>query len=523
MTNGSNEYVNIIWPIQTILSGKLFKEKCPVSVLTDTNGVIKVLPPKTAEEILARERERKARTTLLMDLPEDHLVKFYEMTDAKEMWDAIKSRFCENDELKKMQNCPQLDHEDLEHLDEFDLEEMDLKWQVAMISMRMKKFYKKTGRKLQFDAKEPVSQWRNKDSRRRDIWNTGNKDKENRRRSGKQEDSKALVTLDGEGVDWTSHSEDEQENYALMACSSSGSDTEREQLGDASIEIQAYTQALKKVEAQLVAHQQSQLCQMSARDKVGLSEETHKSMPEPVVNEPKVVSQPKVWLDAPIIEEYESDSEDEHVSLPTKEQETPSFAFINTVKHVKTPRQTVKEQNTYSQSPKPDKKDCSGLMSKKLGLGYGYTKKACFVCGSFCHLIRDCDFHEKRMAKQAELNNRMSKGSGQREIRPVWNNVQRLNHQNQFVPKAVLTRTGKIQVNTARTSVLTSTIPIIPFQPVLLMKDTSKDMHVEAIKLEAVSASHKLSTTCRYATYTASADDIGNTVLLLDIQLLDYT
>ncbi|GJS60544.1 hypothetical protein Tco_0655328 [Tanacetum coccineum] len=36
------------------------------------------------------------------------------------------------------------------------IEEMDLKWQVAMISMRIKKFYKKTGRKLQFDAKEPV-------------------------------------------------------------------------------------------------------------------------------------------------------------------------------------------------------------------------------------------------------------------------------------------------------------------------------------------------------------------------------
>ncbi|GKF96955.1 hypothetical protein Tco_0292776, partial [Tanacetum coccineum] len=34
----------------------------------------------------------------------------------------------------------------------------------------------------------------------------------------------------------------------------------------------------------------------------------------------------------------------------------------------------------------------------------------------------------------------------------VWNNVQRVNHQNQFVPKAVLTRTGKIQVNKARTS-----------------------------------------------------------------------
>ncbi|GJW46756.1 ribonuclease H-like domain-containing protein [Tanacetum coccineum] len=182
------------------------------------------------------------------------------------------------------------------------------------------------------------------------------------------------------------------------------------------------------------------------------SEETHESMPVPVDNGPKVVNEPKVWSDAPIIEEYESDSEDEHVSLPTKEQEIPSFAFINTDKHVKTPRQTVIEQNTCSQSSKPDKKDCSGLMSKKLGLGFGYTKKACFVCGSFSHLIRDCDFHEKRMAKQAELNNRMSKGSSQREIRPVWNNVQRMNHQNQFVPKAVLTRTGKIPVNTARTS-----------------------------------------------------------------------
>ncbi|GJR50091.1 hypothetical protein Tco_1400612, partial [Tanacetum coccineum] len=235
----------------------------PVSITTDTSGQIKVLPPRTAEEIVARERERKARTTLLMALPEDHLAKFHKMTDAKEMWDAIKSRFGGNDESKKMQkyilkqqfegfsvsnteglhkgydrfqsllsqleihragvstedankkflrslpshflvlmicigvdtlsfddfstnevsttysvpnlsgqnskfeqtssysllanqsSCPQLDHEDLEQIDEYDLEEMDLKWQVAMISMRMKKFYKKTGRKLQFDAKEP--------------------------------------------------------------------------------------------------------------------------------------------------------------------------------------------------------------------------------------------------------------------------------------------------------------------------------------------------------------------------------
>ncbi|GKF65600.1 hypothetical protein Tco_0192117, partial [Tanacetum coccineum] len=56
------------------------------------------------------------------------------------------------------------------------------------------------------------------------------------------------------------------------------------------------------------------------------------------------------------------------------------------------------------------------------------------------------------MAKQAELNNRMRKESSQREIRPIWNNVQRVNHRNQFVPTIVLTRTGKILVSIARAS-----------------------------------------------------------------------
>ncbi|GJS29282.1 ribonuclease H-like domain-containing protein [Tanacetum coccineum] len=96
---------------------------------------------------------------------------------------------------------------------------MDLKWQVAMISMRMKKFYKKTRRKLQFDAKEPVgfdktkvecfnchNTWHfarecrskgNQESRRRDAGNTGYKAKDNGRRPRKQEEpnSGILVAL----------------------------------------------------------------------------------------------------------------------------------------------------------------------------------------------------------------------------------------------------------------------------------------------------------------------------------------
>nr|GFA80304.1 ribonuclease H-like domain-containing protein [Tanacetum cinerariifolium] len=63
-----------------------------VSITTYSNGMIKVLPPKTAEEVVAREKEKKARTTLRMALQEDHLEKFYKMADAKEMFQTLLSQ-----------------------------------------------------------------------------------------------------------------------------------------------------------------------------------------------------------------------------------------------------------------------------------------------------------------------------------------------------------------------------------------------------------------------------------------------
>ncbi|GKA05877.1 putative ribonuclease H-like domain-containing protein [Tanacetum coccineum] len=307
--------------------------------------------------------------------------------------------------LANQSSCPQLDHEDLEQLDEFDLEEIDLKWQGILLE----------------SAKG------NQDSRRRDAWNSGNKDG---RRSGKQEDSKALVTIDEEGVDWTSHSE-EEEDYALMACNNSGSDTEIDL--DDKTDVLTYKELLRdamKEKEDLKAkvekwHNSSKNLsklintQMSENDKFGLgygdhrydgilsyenevlqsvfkgkesnfenpplydrfvtarginvvpppmtgnympsgpdieidysqftygpkqtqpsksetqtskfdtcesniSTETPKLVSKPVVNESNVACQLKVWSDAPIIEEYESDSEDEYVSIPTKEQETPT-------------------------------------------------------------------------------------------------------------------------------------------------------------------------------------------------------
>ncbi|GKC28871.1 ribonuclease H-like domain-containing protein [Tanacetum coccineum] len=53
-------------------------------------------------------------------------------------------------------NALQLDSEDLEQIDADDLEEMNLKWQMAMLTMSVKRFIKKTGRKLDLNSKETV-------------------------------------------------------------------------------------------------------------------------------------------------------------------------------------------------------------------------------------------------------------------------------------------------------------------------------------------------------------------------------
>ncbi|GJY14638.1 zinc finger, CCHC-type containing protein [Tanacetum coccineum] len=47
---------------------------------------------------------------------------------------------------------PQLVHEDLEQLHDDDLEEIDLKWNMALLSMRARKFYQRTGRKIIIDG-----------------------------------------------------------------------------------------------------------------------------------------------------------------------------------------------------------------------------------------------------------------------------------------------------------------------------------------------------------------------------------
>ncbi|GKB42538.1 putative ribonuclease H-like domain-containing protein, partial [Tanacetum coccineum] len=155
-----------------------------------------------------------------------------------------------------------------EQIDHDDLEEMDLKWQVAMLSMRVKRFYKKTIRKLIFNGKESVGFDKTKvkcfNCHKRCHFareckatrNQGNKNgderyrsRDNTRRTLPVETSDALVVRDnalivqdGLGYDWSYIAQDEPTKFALMAYTS-GSNIE---LG------------LESVEAQLIVHQKNE-------------------------------------------------------------------------------------------------------------------------------------------------------------------------------------------------------------------------------------------------------------------------
>ncbi|GKB14160.1 ribonuclease H-like domain-containing protein, partial [Tanacetum coccineum] len=53
-------------------------------------------------------------------------------------------------------NCPQLDNEDLQQIHPDDLEEMDLRWQMAMLTMRAKRLLKNTRRKFFVNGTETI-------------------------------------------------------------------------------------------------------------------------------------------------------------------------------------------------------------------------------------------------------------------------------------------------------------------------------------------------------------------------------
>ncbi|GJW45659.1 hypothetical protein Tco_0077305 [Tanacetum coccineum] len=105
-------------------------------------------------------------------------------------------------------NSPQLDNEDLQQIDPNDLEEMDLKWQMAMQTMRARRFLKKTRRNLTVNGNETI------------------REKTRRVVPVEKTTSNALVSCDGSGYDWSDQAEEGLTNFALMAYSSTSSNSE---------------------------------------------------------------------------------------------------------------------------------------------------------------------------------------------------------------------------------------------------------------------------------------------------------
>ncbi|GJY12536.1 putative ribonuclease H-like domain-containing protein [Tanacetum coccineum] len=163
-------------------------------------------------------------------------------------------------------NSPQLDNEDLEQIDTDDLKEMDLKWQVAMLTMRRGHFAR--------ECRAPRNQGnRNGDAPRRIV--------------PVETPANALVVQDGIcGYDWSYQAEEGPTDFALMAHLSSGSssssssntevqncskeclesyqslqkqyDQQHDALKKSNLEIIGYQLGLESLEARIVVHQKNE-------------------------------------------------------------------------------------------------------------------------------------------------------------------------------------------------------------------------------------------------------------------------
>ncbi|GKC57563.1 hypothetical protein Tco_1085161, partial [Tanacetum coccineum] len=79
--------------------------KLPILKLAQENGtsVTKMLVPVTTEEKTNKKNDVKARSLLLMALPNEHQLTFSQYSDAKTMFSAIETRFGGNEATKKTQ------------------------------------------------------------------------------------------------------------------------------------------------------------------------------------------------------------------------------------------------------------------------------------------------------------------------------------------------------------------------------------------------------------------------------------
>nr|GEU37956.1 hypothetical protein [Tanacetum cinerariifolium] len=243
----------------------------PTRIVDD---VVQIVAPTTVEQRLAKKNELKARETLLMALLDKHPLKFNIHKDAKSLMEAIEKIFGGRHQLEILkksairiyeaevkgsstssQNIAFVSSNNTDNTTESVNvapsvstasskakvstlpNEMDLKWQMTMLTMRARRFLKKTGRNLGENGTNTIGfdmskvECYNCHSRghfsRKCRSPRDNKNKEAIRRTVPVEVStlNALVSqcdVVG-GYDWSFQAEKEPTNYAIIALTSLGS------------------------------------------------------------------------------------------------------------------------------------------------------------------------------------------------------------------------------------------------------------------------------------------------------------
>ncbi|GJS49390.1 putative ribonuclease H-like domain-containing protein [Tanacetum coccineum] len=484
-------------------------------------------------------KRRKAKSILLLAIPDEYQLKFHAIKDVKTLWAAIKSRFSGNVKYKKMQK--NVLKQQFENFFVSDTERLDKAYDSSTFIMELVALIMRN--KYGIDDLDIDDLYNNLKVLEADIKGS----------SGSSSNSHNVTFLSAED---TSSSRLGMVHFAREC---RDYENQKHMNGDAGV-IGAGTTGLESVEAQLIVYQKNKVVyeekivvlkfevkdksnaitrlknqldetlrknddlkaklqqfetssknlnklinsQLSAKDKTGLGygdqlnendssgSELYNSVfdsrssdgndnqindrfkkdngyhvvPPPLTGNymPPLADLSFAGLDATV---YRHTTNKTSASVSQVEANKPSLKrieFTNARNESVKPKQAEKPR-IITQNPKVDRRDWNGKMTQKLGLRFRFTKKAYFVCGSYNHLIKDCDFHKKRMAKKSVLKN-MGKNTGQREIRPVWNSAQRINHQNKFVPSAVLTRFGRVPVSAAKQSSLRATSSTSTFRPV---------------------------------------------------------
>nr|GEW04404.1 putative ribonuclease H-like domain-containing protein [Tanacetum cinerariifolium] len=271
-------------------------------------------------------------------------------------------------------SSPQLNNEDLKQIDEDDLEEMYLKWQMAMLTMRARKFLQKTSQNLGVNGPTSIGF----DMAKVECYNCHRKGHFARECS--QTSEKAGL---GYNTQVFTKAMFDCDNYY-----SSKSDSDSwppSNLYDRFVPSGGYhavpppaTGTFMPPKPDLVFHTPPSDENEHLSFNVQLS---------PTKSEQDLAPRPS----APIIKDWVSDSEEDDMPQVTKD--VPSFA--QSPELVKSP----KHSGPLFQAPIPIAPPVP-IRSNPHSKGSRRTKKTCFVCKSANHLIKDCDFHARKLAQR---------------------------------------------------------------------------------------------------------------------------